>query len=176
MSWGYSQTGAQSAWNAKMAHSHDWQLMLTVDWELSWDFSRCLHMASQHSLGLLLNDYLVSESVPTVRISKAPVRGFQFLKKWNWGLEFSLLSPVPQSISQSSHQVTHLQAKQDRFQSLIRGQGSITEVYTAKKLSLRTFSDTIICLSGQKILQLMCMTGNIDISWYVFQNFSADWL
>ena len=40
--------------------------------------------------------------------------------------------------------------KKDRFQSLIRGQGSITEVYTAKKLSLRTLSDTIICLSGQK--------------------------
>lgn len=138
-----------------MAHSHDWKLMLAVGWELTWDFSKCLPVASQYGLGLLPNDCWVPRSVPTMRIPRDPVRGYNS-KKLNWGLEFANRHLCHIVLVK---RVTQILGEGDRFHLLMR-RDFITEVMP----SLRAFLGNVICLNSQKIIQIFklfqVMPGN----------------
>lgn len=67
-----SHMGAQLVGNVEEVHSHVWQLMLAVVWELSWAFAKCLDVAPQCGLGLLLN--VVFKKYPNSNIPRERVR------------------------------------------------------------------------------------------------------
>lgn len=106
-------------------------------------------------LGLLPNDCWVPRSVPTMRIPRDPVRGYNS-KKLNWGLEFADRHLCHIILVK---RVTQILGEGDRFHLLMR-RDFITEVMP----SLRAFLGNVICLNSQKIIQIFklfqVMPGN----------------